>query len=101
MTALVDCKCMVAGLCFFFKAFVRKDLRELQPEVSAGVSCASNPLPFNKRNGLRNLFEANYPKQMIMQCRLWRALAEHALKAKDFDMAEKSFVRCAEYQVAL
>lgn len=36
-----------------------------------------------------------------MQCRLWQALGEHALKARDFDMAEKSFVRCAEYQVAL
>lgn len=33
------------------------------------------------------------------QCRLWRALAEHALKDRNFDMAEKSFVRCAEYQV--
>ncbi|KAL3151657.1 hypothetical protein ABBQ38_012645 [Trebouxia sp. C0009 RCD-2024] len=30
--------------------------------------------------------------------RLWQALGEHALKARDFDMAEKSFVRCAEYQ---
>ncbi|KAL0027242.1 hypothetical protein WJX77_006308 [Trebouxia sp. C0004] len=30
--------------------------------------------------------------------RLWRALAEHALKARNYDTAEKSFVRCADYQ---
>ena len=40
-------------------------------------------------------------EQVAMQCRLWRALAEHALKDRNFDMAEKSFVRCAEYQVRL
>lgn len=34
-----------------------------------------------------------------LHCRLWRALAEHALKARDFETAEKNFVRCAEYQV--
>ena len=36
---------------------------------------------------------------LFLLTRLWRALAEHALKAKNFDTAEKSFVRCAEYQV--
>ena len=30
--------------------------------------------------------------------RLWRILAEHALESLDFTMADKSFVRCADYQ---
>ena len=31
--------------------------------------------------------------------RLWRILAEHALDQLDFAMADKAFVRCADYQV--
>jgi hypothetical protein len=31
--------------------------------------------------------------------RLWRILAEHALEGLDFVMADKAFVRCADYQV--
>ena len=31
-------------------------------------------------------------------CRLWRILAEQALESLDFPMADKSFVRCADYQ---
>lgn len=31
--------------------------------------------------------------------RLWRILAEHALENLDFVMADKAFVRCADYQV--
>lgn len=30
--------------------------------------------------------------------RLWRILAEHALEQLDFSMADKAFVRCADYQ---
>lgn len=30
--------------------------------------------------------------------RLWRILAEHALEGLDFAMADKAFVRCADYQ---
>ena len=36
---------------------------------------------------------------LAVSIRLWRALAEHALKARNYDTAEKSFVRCADYQV--
>lgn len=45
--------------------------------------------------------EAMRVKQVAMQCRLWRALAEHALKDRNFDLTERCFVRCAEYQVML
>eukprot|EP00967_Tisochrysis_lutea_P142887 scaffold264658_cov17-Tisochrysis_lutea.AAC.1 len=31
--------------------------------------------------------------------RLWRILAEHALEHLDFVMADKAYVRCADYQV--
>ncbi len=32
--------------------------------------------------------------------RLWRILAEQALEGLDFVMADKAFVRCADYQVS-
>ena len=32
-------------------------------------------------------------------CRLWRSLAEHALSVRDFAIADKAFVRCADFQV--
>jgi WD repeat-containing protein 35 len=31
--------------------------------------------------------------------RLWRLLAEHALEALDWGLADRAFVRCADYQV--
>jgi WD repeat-containing protein 35 len=33
--------------------------------------------------------------------RLWRILAEHALEQLDFLMADKAYVRCADYQVCM
>ncbi len=33
--------------------------------------------------------------------RLWRILAEHALEGLDFALAEKAFVKCADYMVRI
>lgn len=32
--------------------------------------------------------------------RLWRSLAQHALEALDLPLADKAFVRCADYQAS-